>query len=198
MTFRDLAALALLAIMAGAVIGLQAGRPQVVQAKALPEPSATPPAPTSVPSSTNQPEPTPAPGVTNQPEPTDPPLVIQRIDQSTDDSTWPEVIPDTGDPFIWGPRAYHVAGFPERVWFTKQGRSGELAAELLAMIRGETLEFGAGMYELKGMYSADESEVWAAFLPSDLSIITSTGYNASTGEWKYRVVFLFREVGRGN
>lgn len=190
MTFRDLAALALLAIMAGAVIGLLAGRPQEAQAKALPKPTATPPAPTPAPSPTNQPEPTPAP--------TDPPLANQKIEQTTDDSARPEVIPDTGDPFIWGPRAYHVKGFPERVWFTKQGRSGELAAELLAMIRGETLEFGAGMYELKGMYSADESEVWAAFLPSDLSIITSTGYNASTGEWKYRVVFLFREVGRGN
>lgn len=185
MTLQTLAMLALLAVLAGAVIGTQAGRPQEAFAEvALVEP-------TRVYKTTDQP---PEPSLTETPleatsEPTPEPTPVP-------DPLVPRIIPDTGDPFVWGARVWHEEGFPKRVWFTKQGRAGELAADLVVLLRGETLEFGEGLYELTGMIQVDETGVWAAFLPSDLTLITSTGFNATTGEWKYRVVFLFQEVRR--
>ena len=187
MRIGPLAALALAAVILGLLVGLQVAEAYndpraVIVATAATLPTETPTAtePVFVPTDTS-----PLPTVA--PEPTGAP---------TGEAGHPLVIPDTGDPFEWGPRTYHEDGFPKRVWFTKQGRSGELAAELVVLLRGETLEFGAGLYELTGMIQVDETGVWAAFLPSDMTLITSTGFNATTGEWKYRVIFLFNEVSR--
>lgn len=186
MTLKHLAALAVIAILAGAVIGYQAGHAPAAYAHA--DTQDAPPEPSPQPSPTNQPIPTPVP--------TDRPQVRENANQTTNPERRPLTIPSTDDPFVWGPRTYHEDGFPERVWFTKQGRSGELAADLVVLLRGETLEFGAGLYELTGMVQVDEFGVWAAFLPSDMTLITSTGFNATTGDWKYRVIFLFHEVQR--
>lgn len=186
MNLSQLAMLALIAIVAGAIIGNQAADTPAASAQvALPEPTLV----NKITVLPLDPTPTESP-----PDPT--PIVTESPTTNDHPQRRPLILPNTGDPFIWGPRAWHEEGFPERVWFTKQGRSGELAAELVVLLRGETLEFGAGLYELTGMIQVSEFDVWAAFLPSDMTLITNTGYNATTGDWKHRVVFLFQEARR--
>jgi len=100
-------------------------------------------------------------------------------------------LPDTSAPTEWDGRAWKE---PDSVntWYGHAGVGG-IAEDWLYLNPGDTFEFYGMEYVVTGWFKVAPESVWVIdgardMNPFGLTLITCTGYNTQTKEWRYRLV----------
>ena len=161
-----------------------------------PTPTATP-LPTDIPPTTETPnDPTPTATLTDNPG-SDPTTVPTDTEPSpTPSDTNPTVdLPNTGSPFGIGPNTvWQEPRLPANLYLGHNG-SGGIGEDWVLLDIGShyTSPYIGGDYEVAGRMRVLATDTWVLDTIrswNGVSLLTCSGYNPLTGEWKYRVVLF--------
>ncbi len=168
------------------------------------------PTPTEPPCEECEPTPTPTDPPEPTPTPTDPPEVTPTPTNPPDPKPTPTELPKTGandelpttaDPFTWEPAAWQEEGYPDNLWLTHNGHSTAGFGDQIVMLqRGATFAhhaLGSSDYEVTGVMKVEATDTWIVDTiraSDELVVMTCSGYNLTTGEWKYRVIVFLQEL----